>query len=57
MKKQRTKQRNTSQQQKLQKNRATSQTAISGGKRNYPYQIEKIEVPQHQPQYDNGTHS
>jgi len=50
MKKQRTKQRNTSQQQKLQENRAKIQTAISGGKHNYPYQIEKIEVPQHQPQ-------
>jgi len=23
---------------------------------NYPYQIGKIEVPQHQPQYDNGIH-
>jgi len=62
MKQQRTKQRNTSQQQKLQKTvtrqyRATIQTAISGGKHNYPYQMDKIEVPQHQPQYDNRTHS
>jgi len=36
---------------------ATIQTAISGGKHNYPYQIGKIEVAQHQPQYDNRTHS
>jgi len=62
MKRQRTKHRNTLQQQKLQENftrqyRATIHTAISGGKHNYPYQIGKIDVPQHQPQYDNGTHS
>ena len=54
MKKQRTKQRNTSQQQKLQENftrqyRATIQRAIPVEKRNYTYQTEKIEVPQHQP--------
>ena len=41
MEKQQTKQRNTSQQQKLQENftrqyRATIQTAISAGKHNYP---------------------
>jgi len=30
--------------------RATIQTAISGGKHNYPYQIGKTEVPQQQPQ-------
>ena len=52
----------TAQQQNLQENftrqyRATIQTAISGGKHNYPDEIGKIEVPQHQPQYDNGTHS
>ena len=29
--------------------RTTIQTAISGGKHNYPYQIGKIDVPQHQP--------
>ena len=30
--------------------RTTIQTAISGAKHNYPYQIGKIDVPQHQPQ-------
>ena len=62
MKKQRTKKLNKSQQQSLQDNctrqyRATVQRAIPVKKHNYPYQIGKIEVPQHQPQYDNGTHS
>jgi len=62
MKKQRTKQRNASQQQKMQEiftrqYHATIQMAMSGGKHNYPYHIGKIEVPQHQPQHDNGTHS
>jgi len=33
------------------------QRAIPVEKHNYPYQIEKIDVPQHQPWYDNGTHS
>ena len=42
------------QQQKLQENftrqyRATIQRAIPVEKHNYPYQIGKIEVPQHQP--------
>ena len=54
MKKQRTKQRNTSQQQNLQGNftrqyRATIQRAIPVNKHNYPYQIRKIEVLQRQP--------
>ena len=54
MKKQRTKQRNTSQQQKPQENftrqyRGTILTAIPVEKHNYPYQIEKIDVLQHQP--------
>jgi len=54
MKKQRTKQRNTSQQQKLQENftrryLAATQRAIPVEKHNYPYQIEKTDVPQHQP--------
>jgi len=62
MEKQRAKQRNTSQQQKLQENftqqyRATILRAIPVEKHNYPYQIGKIEVPHRQPQYDNGTHS
>jgi len=29
----------------------------SGNTQNCLYQINKTEVPQHQPQYDNGTHS
>jgi len=50
------------QKQKLQENftrqyGATIQRAIPVRKHNYPYQIGKTEVPQHQPQYDNGTHS
>ena len=54
MVKQRTKQLNTSQQQKLQENLtrqygATIQRAIPVGKHNCPYQIEKIDAPQHQP--------
>jgi len=36
---------------------ATIQTAIPVEKHNYPYQIGKTDVPQHQPQYDNRTHS
>jgi len=54
MKKQRTQQRNTSQQQKLQENftrqyRAKIRRAIPVEKHNNPHQIEKIDVPQHQP--------
>ena len=54
MKKQRAKQRNTSQQQKLQEKftrqyGATIQTVIPVEKHNNPYQIGKIDVPQHQP--------
>ena len=53
-KKQLTKQRNTSQQQHLQENftrqyRATIHRATPVNKQNYPYQIRKTEVPQHQP--------
>jgi len=49
------KQLNTSQQQKLQGKkltrqcRATIQRAVPVKKHNHPYQIEKIDVPQHQP--------
>jgi len=54
MKKQRTKQRNTSQQPNVQGNftpqyRTTIQRAISVNKHKYPYQIRKIKVLQHQP--------
>ena len=50
--KQRAKQRNTSQQQKLQENftrqyGATMQRAIPVRKHNYPYQIGKTEVSKH----------
>jgi len=37
--------------------RATILRAIPVKKRNYSYQTGKIEVLQHQPWYDNGTHS
>ena len=45
---------NTSQQQKLEENftrqyRATIQRAIPVEKHNYPYQIRKTDIPQHQP--------
>ena len=37
--------------------RATIHRAIPVEKHNHPYQIKKIEVPQHQPYYKNGFHS
>ena len=36
---------------------ATVQRAIPVEKHNYPYQTEKTDLPQHQPQHDNGTGS